>query len=148
MADRSVSEIMAEVKERFARDVVELCQDSIVVRSESLLAIAYFLKETPGLDFDFLSSITGVDYGSYFELVYRLVSLNHNYNLVLKVRCYQRDEPVVPSLVGLWLGADFQEREIFDLLGIRFDGHPNLKRILLWEGFKGHPLRKDYRHDA
>ena len=147
MADRSVSEIVAQVKERFAQGVVELGQDNIVVRSESLPAIASFLKETPGLDFDFLSSITGVDYGSYFELVYRLVSLKHNHNLVLKVRC-QRDEPVVPSLVGLWLGADFQEREIFDLMGIKFEGHPNLKRIVLWEGFKGHPQRKDYQHDA
>jgi NADH:ubiquinone oxidoreductase subunit C len=54
----------------------------------------------------------------------------------------------VPSLVGLWLGADFQEREIFDLMGIRFDGHPNLKRIFLWEGFRGYPQRKDYRYGA
>ncbi|MEE9399093.1 MAG: NADH-quinone oxidoreductase subunit C, partial [Dehalococcoidales bacterium] len=63
---------------------------------------------------------------------------------VFKIRCYQRNNPVLPSLVGLWQGADFQEREIYDLMGIKFDGHPNMKRIVLWEGFEGHPLRKDY----
>jgi NADH-quinone oxidoreductase subunit C len=63
---------------------------------------------------------------------------------VLKARCYDRENPVLPSVVGLWRTADFQEREIYDLLGISFTGHPNLKRIALWEGFEGHPLRKDF----
>jgi len=63
---------------------------------------------------------------------------------VVKTRCYDRENPTVSSVVGLWQGADFQEREIYDLLGIKFDGHPNMKRIFLWEGFQGHPLRKDY----
>ncbi len=147
MPGHSFGEIVAQVKDRFAQDIVEVGQETVVVRSQSLPRIASFLKETPGLDLDYLSSITGVDYGGYFEVVYLLVSLEHNHSLTLKVRC-QRDEPVVPSLASLWLGADFQEREIFDLLGIKFDGHPNLRRIVLWEGFQGHPLRKDYRHDA
>jgi NADH:ubiquinone oxidoreductase subunit C len=63
---------------------------------------------------------------------------------VLKTRCNDREQPVVPSVISVWQGADFQEREIYDLLGIRFAGHPNMKRIFLWEGFKGHPLRRDY----
>ncbi|GAH82618.1 unnamed protein product [marine sediment metagenome] len=63
---------------------------------------------------------------------------------MLKVRCYDRENPTLPSVVGIWRGADFQEREIFDLFGIGFEGHPNLRRIVLWEGFEGHPLRKDF----
>ena len=142
----SGSKIADKLKEQFAEGIVEVGRDSLVVKSESLLDIASFLKTTPGLNFDYLSCITAVDYKEYFELVYHLVSLKHNHSLLIKTRCYQRDEPVVPSLVSLWRGADFQEREIFDLMGISFDGHPNLKRIFLWEGFDGHPLRKDYNY--
>jgi NADH:ubiquinone oxidoreductase subunit C len=71
-------------------------------------------------------------------------SLEFNRSITLKARCYTRDNPSVPSLTGLYQGADIQEREIYDLMGIAFQGHPNLKRILLWEGFDGHPLRKDF----
>ncbi len=140
----SGNEIADKLKDKFNECIVEIDKDSLVVNSESLPAIASFLKDTPGLDFDYLNYITGIDYQEYFELVYQLVSLKHNHSLVLKVRCYQRDEPTVPSLVNLWQGADFQEREIFDLLGISFNGHPNMKRIFLWDGFTGHPLRKDF----
>ena len=85
-----------------------------------------------------------MDYYDYFEVVYQLTSMKHNHSLVLKTRCYDRINPVVPSVVRLWRGADFQEREVYDLMGISFEGHPNLKRIALWQGFEGHPLRKDY----
>ncbi len=140
----SGSEIAARLGEKFAEAILEVGQDSLVFKAELLPDIAYFLKTTPGLDFNYLASITGVDYRSYFEVVYHLVSLEHNHSLVVKVRCHERNEPAVPSVVSLWQGADFQEREIFDLMGIRFNGHPNMKRIFLWEGFKGHSLRKDY----
>ncbi len=143
----SGTEIAARLKEKFTGGIVETGIDCIVVENESLLAIASFIKTEPGLEFDYLSTVTGVDYGDYFELVYHLVSLKHNHGLVIKTRCYQRNEPVVDSVVGLWRAADLQEREIFDLLGISFSGHPNMKRIVLWDGFDGHPLRKDYRHD-
>ena len=96
------------------------------------------------MKFDYLNYVTAVDYYSYFEVVYQLTSLEHNHSVIIKTRCYGRDNPVVPSVVGLWQGADFQEREIYDLMGIKFEGHPNLKRIFLWEGFPGHPLRKDF----
>ncbi len=139
-------EIAARLKEKFANGIVETDTDCLVVKNESLLAIASFIKTAPGLDFDYLSTVTGVDYGDYFELVYHLVSLKHNHSLVIKTRCYQRNKPVVASVVGLWRAADLQEREIFDLFGISFSGHPNMKRIVLWDGFDGHPLRKDYRH--
>jgi len=80
----------------------------------------------------------------YFEVVYQFTSFEHNHSLVVKARCYDRENPTLPSVISLWQGADFQEREIYDLMGIRFDGHPNMKRIFLWDGFPGHPLRKDY----
>ena len=117
---------------------------AVIVTSKSLYQVAEFLKNTPELDFDYLVNLTAVDYMDYFEVVYHLVSLKHNHSLVLKTRCRDRAKPVVPSVVSLWRSADFQEREVYDLMGIVFEGHPNLKRLLLWEGFVGHPLRRDY----
>ena len=140
----SGKEIAGQLEEKFPGSIVESGQDCIVVNSDSLLAVAAFLKDTRGLDLDYLNYITAIDYYDHFEVVYQLVSLEHNHSLVLKARCYQRDNPALPSVVSLWQGADFQEREIYDLMGIRFEGHPNMKRIVLWEGFQGHPLRKDY----
>ena len=137
-------EIATRLEEQFPGSIVESSPNSLVVKSESWLEVATFLKTTPGLDFDYLTSITAVDYYDYFEVVYQLTSIKHNHSLVVKTRCYGRDNPTVPSVVSLWRGADFQEREIYDLMGISFEGHPNLKRIFLWEGFQGHPLRKDY----
>jgi NADH-quinone oxidoreductase subunit C len=124
--------------------VVAADKTSVIVTSESLLKAAEFLKDTPTFDFNYLADLTAVDYTDYFEVVYRLVSLTHNHGLVLKTRCYNRDKPVVPSVTSLWRAADFAEREAYDLMGIVFTGHPNLKRLLLWEGFEGHPLRRDY----
>ncbi len=140
----SGEEIASQVEEQLPGSIVDSSQDSLVVNSESWLAVATFLKDTPGLDFDYLTSITAVDYYDYFEMVYHLTSLKHNHSLVVKTRCYEREKPSLPSVVSLWRGADLQEREIYDLMGISFDGHPNLKRIFLWQGFQGHPLRKDY----
>lgn len=117
---------------------------SVIVTSESLFKVAEFLKNTSEFDFDYLGDLVGVDYTDYFEVVYRLISLTHNHSVVLKTRCYDRDNPVVPSVTSLWRAAYFPERETYDLLGIVFEGHPNLSRLLLWEGFEGHPLRRDY----
>ncbi len=144
----SGKDFAAKLAAQFPGSITESSPSNLVVKSEFLLRIAWYLKATPEFDFDYLASITAVDYSDYFELVYHLVSLGHNHSLVLKTRCYERDEPAAPSLVDLWQGADFQEREIYDLMGISFDGHPNMKRIFLWDGFKGHPLRKDYSNDT
>jgi NADH-quinone oxidoreductase subunit C len=140
----SGSEIAGKIEEHFPGGIVESSKLCLLVKAESLLEIAGYLKSTPDLDFDYLTAITAVDYYDYFEVVYQLTSLQHNHSLVVKVRCYDRDNPTLPSVVSLWQGADFQEREIYDLMGISFDGHPNLKRIVLWEGFEGYPLRKDF----
>ncbi len=140
----SGKEVASQIEGKFPESILESSPDYLVVESDSLLAIAAFLKDTKGLDFNYLNYVTAVDYFSYFEIVYQMTSLEHNHSLVIKTRCYDRENPVLPSMVGLWQGADFQEREIYDLMGIRFEGHPNMKRIFLWEGFQGHPLRKDY----
>ena len=144
----SGTEVAVTLEEQFTGVVTESTAESLELKSESLPAIAFFLKTTPGFDFDYLASITAVDYGDYFGLVYRLVSIKHNHSLEIKVQCSKVDMPAVPSVVSLWQGADFQEREIYDLMGICFNGHPNMKRLSLWDGFQGHPLRKDYVNDA
>ena len=137
-------EIAGVLDKEIPGSVVDSDNINIVIKSESLLKVAAFLKDRPNYNFNFLSSITAVDYSTYFELVYHLVSMKHNHSLVLKVKI-DHHKPVAPSLTNLWRGADWQEREAYDLMGIYFEGHPNLKRILLWEGFKGNPLRKDYK---
>ena len=140
----SGKEIANQIEEKLPESIAESSQDYLVVKKDALLAVATFLKDTPGLDFNYLNYITAIDYYDHFEVVYQLTSLEHNHSLVMKARCYDRDNPVLPSVVSLWQGADFQEREIYDLMGIRFEGHSNMKRIFLWEGFPGYPLRKDY----
>jgi NADH-quinone oxidoreductase subunit C len=140
----SGKEIADQLEEKFPGSIIESSQNHFVVNSDFLLSVAAFLKDTPDLDFNFLNYVTAVDYYDHFEVVYQLTSLEHNHSLVMKTRCYSRENPVLPSVVSLWHGADFQEREIYDLIGIKFEGHPNMKRIVLWEGFQGHPLRKDY----
>jgi len=140
----SGKEIASQIEEKFPGSIEESSQDCLVVKSDSLLPVAAFLKDTEVLKFDYLNYITAVDYFSYFEVVYQMTSLEHNHTVIIKTRCYGRENPVVPSVTGLWQGADFQEREIYDLMGISFEGHPNMKRIFLWEGFPGYPLRKDY----
>ena len=127
-------------------DVVEEWGESAIwVKPEKIVDVARSLKENPELKFEYLNSISAVDFIEYFELVYHLTSFEHNHSAVIKSRVYTRQDPAIPSVVEVWNGADFQEREIWDLMGVRFSGHPNLKRLMLWEGFPGHPLRKDFQ---
>ena len=138
------TEVARKISEAVEGSVVRSDETNVWVETDSVADVAGFLKDAPGLEFSFLTSVTAVDYIEYFELVYRLLSMKRNHSVVIRARCYGRDEPTAPSVSGVWKGADFQEREIWDLMGIRFEGHPNMKRILLWEGFAGHPLRKDF----
>ena len=123
---------------------VDFDQTSVWVKPESILESARLLKHDEALDFSFLNAISAVDYIEYFEMVYHLLSLRRNSSLVVKSRVSGRENLEVPSVYDVWKGADLQEREVWDLMGIHFDGHPNMKRIMLWEGFPGHPLRKDF----
>lgn len=129
---------------RHAGSVVSADEGAAWVQPEAVRDVCAFLRDDPAQRFELLSSVTAVDYVEHFDVVYRLTSVSRNATAVLKTRVYGRDGLHVPSVAVVWKGAELQEREVFDLLGIAFDGHPNLKRILTWEGFKGHPLRRDY----
>lgn len=138
------SPLAARLKEHFDGAVVADSPEGIVLATDRLSDVATYLRETSDLSYDHLVNVTSVDYPDYFEVVYHISSTKHGGDpATLKVRADKAD-PVVPSLTPTWPGANFQEREIWDLMGIRFEGHPNHKRIVLWEGFEGHPLRKDW----
>ena len=135
-----------QIGEQLPDTVTGSDETTVFVRSEAILDVARFLKES--LDFDYLVSITAIDFLDHFDVIYHLRSIKNNYGVVLRTKCADRQSPSVPSVVSLWQGADLQEREVYDLMGISFEGHPNMKRIVLWEGYKGHPLRKDFILDV
>jgi NADH/F420H2 dehydrogenase subunit C len=142
---------LATLKEKFGEAVSPAEFEGALVKSENLVEVATYLRDELG--YDYLSSVTGVDYpdANQVESVYHLYSTKHGLDkgggpLVIKARA-PRDNSVIPSVTSVWPGADLQERESWDLMGIKYEGHPNLKRILMWEGFAGHPLRKDW-HEA
>ncbi|HWN97446.1 MAG TPA: NADH-quinone oxidoreductase subunit C [Methylomirabilota bacterium] len=147
-------------------------QSSLLFGPTQGVAIARFLRDSAGLRFDYASNVTGVDWPDtvtktkvkklvdgvekeveesvtkpgYLEAVYHLYSMELKHGpLVIRMRTANRTDQVhLPSLTPVWRGAEFQEREIYDLYGIIFDGHPDLRRLLMWDGFKDHPMRKDY----
>lgn len=140
----SGNEVADRLLGEFPHLVVERGPDAVLVDTSMVVEVSRFLRTDDDLDFAALIHLTAVDYVDYFEIVYRLTSYRRNHGALLKTRAYDRVEPVVPSVTSIWNSATFQEREVFDLMGVRFDGHPELKRIVLWEGFDGHPLRKDF----
>ena len=121
-------------------------ESTVVIRKDNLIDIATFLRDEPDLAFDFLSMVCAVDYlpaNPRFEVVYHLYSTKHLTRIRLKVRL-EEDDPQVESVTALWPTADWHERETYDMFGIRFSNHPDLRRILLPEDWEGFPLRKDY----
>jgi NADH-quinone oxidoreductase subunit C/D len=142
MTAKETFDTLAAKFPQFELEYIEGKDPALLVKRESLLALALYLRDEEG--YDYCASITGVDYEDRFAVVYHLYSTKKQGKpIIVKVQA-PRDEPEVPSVVSMWPGADWQEREVWDLMGVRFSGHPNLKRILMWEGFEGHPLRKDY----
>jgi NADH-quinone oxidoreductase subunit C len=121
-------------------------QHSLLVHRDDALEVAQFLKNDPELLLDYASNVSGVDYPDHLEAVYHLFSIAQKQGpIVLRTRTGDRSgDACLPSLTPVWKSADFQEREAFDLLGIRFEGHPDLRRLLMWDEFVDHPLRKDY----
>jgi NADH-quinone oxidoreductase subunit D/NADH-quinone oxidoreductase subunit C/D len=146
--DGSIESAVQYLKERFPGAVSDDTRDGyegVVVETDKLVDIATAIRDELG--FDLLSSATPVDYlgqGDFLEMVYHAYRTSGGKALNFKART-DRENAIVPSLIDVWPGADFQEREAWDLYGISFPGHPNLKRILLWEGFAGHPMRKDWK---
>lgn len=124
---------------------------TLLVEAAQLVEVCHFLHDDPAHWFDFLSCLSGVDNGPEartMEVIYHLYSIPHDHYLTLKVRLPRNREgeslPEVPSVTPIWPGADWPEREVFDLIGIRFTGHLNLRRILCPDDWVGHPLRRDY----
>jgi len=124
----------------------QLC---VRIPAARLLEVMRFLRNDPRCAFEQLADLTCIDYLNFpnardrFGVIYSLLSLSLEHRLWLK--CFVNDpSPEVPSVTGIWKGADWLEREVWDMFGVRFAGHPDLRRILTWEGFKAHPLRKDY----
>ena len=120
-------------------------EPAIRVAPPAIVAVCEHLKTVPALALDCLSNQSGVDYPkrNEIEVVYHLASYRLRHACVLKVGV-PRDNPAMPTVSRVWSTAIWQEREIFDLLGVVFDGHPDLRRILMWDGFKDYPMRKDY----
>ena len=118
--------------------------EALWVKPSAIADVAAFMQQDGELDLQFLNAISAIDFVGHFELVYHLTSFRKGHKATMRARLAGRDNLTAPSVYHLWRGADFQEREIWDLMGIRFEGHPNMKRIMLWEGFEGHPLRKDF----
>ena len=124
---------------------------SVEVDATNYLAVAMELRDNPALRFEQLLDLSGIDYsehsgwqGKRFAVVNQLISLTHNWRLRLRVFAEDEDFPVLTSVTGIWNGADWYEREAFDLYGIHFDGHNDLRRLLTDYGFIGHPFRKDF----
>jgi NADH-quinone oxidoreductase subunit C/D len=145
-----IQSAIASLKERFpdaVKDDTRQGYGGIIVDKSRLLEVATAMRDDMG--YDYLSSATAVDYqgiADSMEMVYHAYKTTGGPALLFKAQT-DRNNPVIPSLIDVWPGADFQEREAYDLYGIKFPGHPNLKRILLWEGFNGYPMRKDW-HEA
>lgn len=119
---------------------------TICVKKEKLIDICNFLKDDSDLNFDMCKDVVGVDYNRpeyRFEVVYNLYSLKNNFRLLLKTKIEETDLHV-PSVVGIWPGANWPEREVYDFYGIIFDGHPDLRRIYMPEDFEYYPLRKEF----
>ena len=144
---------LTRLQESFPEEILgthsRLGEDTAILKPEALTRVARFLKQDPQLRFDFLMDLTAVDHWKRkprFELVYHLYSRSKNARLRLKAPL-GGSSPEAPSLTSLWPAANWYEREVFDMFGIRFRGHPDLRRILMYREFQGHPLRKDYPID-
>lgn len=160
-------DIIAALETKFGANIktksAEAIDPFVVVDPADLVEVCQFIRDDPSLKMEFLHDISGVDYleidpkkvakagfEPHLEVVYHLQSFTHRHRFTVKVVLprWKNDQvgqlPAVPTLTGLWASANWHEREVFDLVGVEFTGHPQLTRILLSEDWEGHPLRKDY----
>ena len=143
--------IAEKLRERFPEEVLDIKefrgQVSVTMNKDKILNIFRYLHDDPDLFFDYLVDVCGADYlgkkEKRFEVVYHLYSIKHRHALRVKAEV-AADKPSIDSVVGIWAGANWHEREAYDMYGIVFNGHPDLRRILLPEDWEGYPLRKDY----
>ena len=140
---------LKKIEEKFADSIIETIEFreelTLVIRRETLIEVCQFLKNDPDLKYDFLSDICGVDFlerEKRFDVVYNLYSIPNRWRVRLKVNLAEDES--VDSLTSLWDAANCLEREAYDMFGIKFDNHPDLKRILMPDDWVGHPLRKNF----
>lgn len=139
------------IRNQFANTVEEIIEAigevTLVAKREGLVELMTFLRDEPSLKFNYLSDIGGVDLGEFasprFAVAYQLYSLEHNHRLRVKV-FLEEDDATLPTMWNLWKASNWLEREIFDMFGVNFDGHPDLRRILMPADYEGYPLRKDF----
>lgn len=139
------------LRSQFADTVEEigeaLGEVTVILKREGLIALMTYLRDEPRLRFNFLSDVAGLDLGEFaaprFAVVYHLYSLVHNHRLRVKVYLEEEDAHV-PTVSSVWKTANWMEREIYDLFGVSFDNHPDLRRILMPADYEGYPLRKDF----
>lgn len=143
--------ILDNIQKKFGNKIIESIDENVIdpyirVELSSLIEIMIYLKNEPMLDMDYLNLITGVDWikENKLEIVYHLSSMRHHHKLTVRA-FLSREKPIVSSMVNLWNAANWHERETYDLFGIEFDNHPDLRRILLPNDWLGYPLRKDYQ---
>ena len=120
---------------------------TVSIDKNNLCKLAGFLKQNSETSFDYLYCESAVDYSDRFEMVYHLDSTKHRHQIVMKSKITDKNNPVIDSVCKIWIGAEYHEREIFDLFGIKFSGHPDLRKIFLDNDWVGFPLRKDYVDD-
>jgi NADH-quinone oxidoreductase subunit C len=145
------AEIADKIADQFLDDFLDIItfgdQVSVIVKKGRIFDICRYLHDEPTLSFDHLQDLTAVDYlgkkDVRFEVVYNLYSIRYHHKIRIRAQVYEND-PKINSVVPIWAGANWHERECFDMFGIVFIGHPDLRRILLPEDWEGHPLRKDY----
>ncbi len=146
----TAEQIHAAVAVRFGDAVSALAPPAkdpfFTVKAEAIVEVCRFVKSEPSLAFDFLEDLTAVDAPkeNQIRVVYHLWSYQHRHGIVLKVEA-ERARPIVPSVEAIWKTADWMEREVYDLFGVAFTGHPDLRRIMMPDDWIGHPLRKDYQ---
>lgn len=121
---------------------------NVIVPKEELHNICQNLKTNPDLKFDYLFCVTGIDWGEDLGVIYHLESTIYRHNIVVKVKTSDREQPTLDSVSDIWLTAEYHEMEVYDFFGIKFNNHPNLKRLFLPPEWVGYPLRKDYVDEA
>ncbi|GIW87548.1 MAG: hypothetical protein KatS3mg108_1872 [Isosphaeraceae bacterium] len=146
LGDEGLAALADRINAELGPGTATIVQAALLIPADKLLEVARFLRDSNVIRYDYLASLQSVHYEDCIEVTYHLDSTSRPGSLIeLRVRVAEPEgQGKLPSVVSIWPGADFQEREVYDMMGVRFLGHPNLTRILMWEGFAYHPLRKDY----
>lgn len=151
--DQLLSDLQASLGDKITKHVVALDEITIECKAENYLAVCQILRDTATLKFEQLIDLSGVDYQAYgdgaydgmrYAVVCHLLSVSLNHRVRLRVFAQDEDFPILPTLVDIWSVANWYEREAFDMFGIMFENHPDLRRLLTDYGFVGHPFRKDF----